>query len=65
VVREAAGQIARKRIEEQYQWQRIAEDIENVYLEMLGRKSAEPAVKKPSLRADAAEEKVTTQLRAG
>jgi glycosyltransferase involved in cell wall biosynthesis len=36
--RKAAGQAARKRIEDHYQWQRIAEDIERSYFEILGRK---------------------------
>lgn len=44
--REAAGRMARKRIEEQYQWQRIAEQIEEAYFEILGRKKASVASKK-------------------
>ena len=34
-VREAAGRTARKRIEETYQWRKIAADIEAVYYDML------------------------------
>jgi glycosyltransferase involved in cell wall biosynthesis len=30
-VREGAGRMAKKRVEEQYQWQKVAEDIEKVY----------------------------------
>ncbi len=51
-VREAAGRNARKRIEEQYQWQHIAEEIEKVYLQVLGHKLEESAPKKPSTRAE-------------
>jgi len=36
-VREAAGRAARKRIEEHYQWQKIAEEIERSYFEILGK----------------------------
>jgi len=50
-VREAAGKTARKRIEEQYQWQQIAEDIERVYFEMLGWEQAEGIAKKPVAKA--------------
>jgi glycosyltransferase involved in cell wall biosynthesis len=35
-VREAAGRAAKRRIREQYQWQKIAADIEAAYFEMLG-----------------------------
>jgi hypothetical protein len=49
-VREAAGRIARKRIEERYQWQKIAEDIEQAYYKILDG-TVEPALKKPSTRA--------------
>jgi len=53
-VREAAGRIARKRIAEQYQWQKIAEEIEMAYFEILGRKGAK-AARKPNARAQEAE----------
>jgi len=36
-VREAAGRAAKRRIREQYQWQKIAGDIEEAYFEMMGR----------------------------
>lgn len=35
--RESAGRIARKRIEDHYQWKQIAEQIEAVYFEILGK----------------------------
>ncbi len=54
-VREAAGKNARRRIEEQYQWQQIAETIEKVYLETLGRTPRTRAPKKPNTRALAVE----------
>ncbi len=54
VVRGAAGRAARSRIEAGYQWQKVAEDIENVYLTMLGMESTETTIKKPSTRAAAA-----------
>ena len=40
-VREAAGQAAKRRIEQQYQWQKIAADIEKAYFEMMGWKPAD------------------------
>ena len=48
--REAAGRTAKKRIEEQYQWQAIAEGIEKVYFKMLGSEAAESPARKPSAR---------------
>ena len=39
-VRLAAGRAAKKRIEDNYQWQAIAEDIESTYFEILGRERA-------------------------
>ena len=46
-VRQAAGQMARKRIEEQYHWQAVTEQIESAYYEILGRKPIAVATKKP------------------
>jgi len=46
-VREAAGQMARKRVEEEYQWQRITEQIESTYFEILGRQPADSLARKP------------------
>ncbi len=53
-VREAAGKNARNRIVDQYQWQHIAEEIEKVYLQVLGHNLGESAPKKPSVRAQSA-----------
>jgi glycosyltransferase involved in cell wall biosynthesis len=63
-VREAAGKAAKRRIREQYQWQKIAGDIEKAYFEMMGRKPAETAAKKPGIR-DAGVETRTVERRAG
>lgn len=62
-VREAAGRIARKRIEDRYQWQKIAEDIEKAYFEILGHKFA-PVTRKPNARAEEIGDTVD-ELRAG
>ena len=48
-VREAAGRVAKRRIREAYQWQRIAVDIERAYFEILGFKSPELPIRKPSV----------------
>jgi glycosyltransferase involved in cell wall biosynthesis len=39
-VREAAGRNARKRIEDHYRWEKIAEEIENAYFEIVDRPSS-------------------------
>ena len=54
-LREAAGKAARKRIEEQYQWQKIASDIEMAYFKLLGWNCAPALLKKPSARTGAEE----------
>jgi glycosyltransferase involved in cell wall biosynthesis len=46
-VREAAGQAAKRRIREQYQWPKIAAEIERVYFEMMGWDLAETPSRKP------------------
>jgi glycosyltransferase involved in cell wall biosynthesis len=46
-VREAAGQAAKHRVREYYQWSQIAVEIERVYLEMM-RDPAQTPAKKPS-----------------
>lgn len=51
-VREAAGQAARRRIQEQYDWGKIAADIERAYFDIIGCPHEKPA-KKPSARAAA------------
>jgi glycosyltransferase involved in cell wall biosynthesis len=52
-VREAAGQAAKRRIRECYQWPQIAMEIERVYFEMMGWKLAETAARKPAAHAAA------------
>ena len=51
-VREAAGQMARKRIEEKYHWQSVAEQIESAYYEILGRKRLAVTAKRPVSSTD-------------
>jgi glycosyltransferase involved in cell wall biosynthesis len=50
-VREAAGQAAKRRIREHYQWPQIATEIERVYYEMMGWDLAEMPARKPIGRA--------------
>lgn len=64
-VREAAGRAARRRIEEQYQWQKIAADIEKAYFRLMGWEFAPTPAKKPSARAAAAGEAGRAERRAG
>ncbi len=50
--RDAAGRTAKKRVADEYQWQRIAEEIENSYLSIVDRKARATAIlKKPNARA--------------
>jgi len=49
-VREAAGEAAKRRIREHYQWQNIAVEIERVYFEMMGWEQTAAPAKKPSGR---------------
>jgi glycosyltransferase involved in cell wall biosynthesis len=51
-VREAAGRTARKRIEIDYQWVKVAQDVESTYFKILGRASG-VAPKKATARASA------------
>ena len=53
-VREAAGNAARRKIEEQYQWQSIVVDIEKAYFEVMGWDPPPAVAKKPNARAAAA-----------
>ncbi len=53
-VREAAGQAAKRRIREQYQWPGIAQQVERVYFEMMGWNGTGSSVKKPSGRVTTA-----------
>jgi glycosyltransferase involved in cell wall biosynthesis len=62
-VRKAVGKAARKRVEQEYQWQRVAEGIERVYFQILGWELA-PA-RKPNARAAAASDSGGTERRAG
>jgi glycosyltransferase involved in cell wall biosynthesis len=64
-VREAVGKAAKQRIREQYQWQRIAGDIEKAYFDMMGWKPVAALPKKPSARAAAASEGEAATRRAG
>ncbi|HSY91995.1 MAG TPA: glycosyltransferase family 4 protein, partial [Candidatus Binatus sp.] len=50
-VRESAGRTARKRIEEQYQWQEVAEGIEKAYFTMMGWELTGMPAKRPNVRA--------------
>ncbi len=52
-VREAAGQAAKRRIREHYQWPQIAAEIERVYFEIMGWELAETAARRPNERAAA------------
>ncbi len=58
-VREAAGRTARKRIEDLYQWPKVAANIEKAYYEMMGSKTREPLT---SRRAVAAVRAVDTPI---
>jgi glycosyltransferase involved in cell wall biosynthesis len=49
-VREAAGQAAKRRIREHYQWPQITAEIERVYFEMMGWELAAMPPRKPSGR---------------
>ena len=52
-VREAAGRTARKRIEQEYEWPTIAEEIEAAYFKILGRRLPDATLKKPIARVTA------------
>lgn len=41
-VRDAAGKAARRRVEDQYQWQKVTEDIEKAYFQLMGWKWMKP-----------------------
>lgn len=64
-VREAAGKTARRRIEEHYQWQQIAEDIESAYFEVLGWKPNPSAIRKPGQAVEVVADEELTTLRTG
>lgn len=56
---------ARKRIEDHYQWQKIAEDIEGAYLEVLRKGPTTVLEKKPSNTAAITSEDLPLRRRAG
>lgn len=64
-VRAAAGKTAKKRIEEQYQWQGVAEDIEKAYFKVMGWKPLEERAKKPNARVAKFDESEATERQAG
>jgi len=64
-VREASGKAARKRIREQYQWQKIARDIEKAYFTIMGCPLAEAVPMPQRLPAQAAAAGGTAGRRAG
>jgi glycosyltransferase involved in cell wall biosynthesis len=64
-LREAAGRTARKRIEEEYQWEKIALDIEEAYFQILGLRKSGSSTRKPSTRAPLMEENEMAERRAG
>ena len=64
-IREAAGRAARKRVEEQYGWQRITEEIESVYLDMLGNEQTSVSKKRPARSVAGLNEDTALRRRAG
>jgi len=64
-MREAAGKAARKRIEDQYQWQKIAADIEKAYFKVMGWELVEAPVKKQVARVAAAGVNLGAERRVG
>jgi glycosyltransferase involved in cell wall biosynthesis len=65
VVREAAGNEARRRIEERYQWQTITEDIERAYFTLMGWDPVTVPLKKPSGRVTVIDTKGVTARQVG
>ncbi|HEX4784612.1 MAG TPA: glycosyltransferase family 4 protein [Candidatus Sulfotelmatobacter sp.] len=47
-VREAAGRAARRRVEEQYQWQKVTQNIEKSYFELMGWRWVANPAKRPN-----------------
>lgn len=64
-VREAAGRAAQRRIREQYLWDKIAADIEEVYLDVMNWKQPQLATKRPATSVPLAPENPTTERRVG
>jgi len=64
-VRRAAGKMAKARIADQYQWQKIAQEIEKAYFKAMGWKGAETPAKKLTTRTVAVSANEGETLRAG
>jgi glycosyltransferase involved in cell wall biosynthesis len=64
-VREAAGEAAKRRICEEYSWDKIAAEIEEVYFDVLGWKRPQLAAKKPATRVALAPKIQTTERQVG
>jgi glycosyltransferase involved in cell wall biosynthesis len=64
-LREAAGRMAKKRVEEQYQWQKIAGDIEKTYFQVMGWEWLPAPDRKPAARAAAVAGSARPEQRAG
>ena len=64
-VREAKGRTAKRRIEEQYQWQKIAQEIEKTYFQMMGWEAAVLPARKPSTNVSAIVEAAGPEQRVG
>jgi glycosyltransferase involved in cell wall biosynthesis len=64
-VREAAGRAAKRRIREKYQWDKIAAEIEKVYLHVVGWKQLPIATRKAAVGMAADKEAITADRRAG
>jgi glycosyltransferase involved in cell wall biosynthesis len=65
VVRQAAGQTAKRRIEEQYQWQKIARDIEKTYFQLMEWELVDAPAKKSNASIAAIGESAAREQRAG
>jgi len=63
-VREAAGHTAKRRIEDHYQWQKIAFDIEKAYFDLMGWAPVPVGAKKPSV-PERESQNVSVERRAG
>lgn len=64
-LRQAAGKLARRRIEKQYQWSKIAQEIESAYFDVLGWRPDDTGVKKETEPAAAACEHELSGMRTG
>ncbi len=64
-VREAAGKLAKRRIAEKYQWQKIAAEVEKSYFNVMGWEMVDAPAKKSNARIVAVRESGGTERRAG